>query len=101
MKVSTHYGSIWDELPVKQEPHIPTTQEEAERLHEAAEASTHDALMKTVDAHNESMRKSAELRRKTQQKHDIERRVMEQRERQREILEEEAVRRKRNAEMWL
>ena len=101
MKINTHYGSIWDELPVKQEPHIPQSQEEAERLHEAAEASTHDALMKAVDAHNESVRKSAELRRKTQQKQEIERRVIEQRERQREILEEDAVRRKRNAEMWL
>lgn len=101
MKVNTRYTSIWDELPVKQEPHIPESQEEAERLHEAAEASTHDALMKAIDAHNESMRKSAELRKKERRKKEIEQTAFERRERQHEIFEKDAVRRKRNAEMWL
>lgn len=101
MKISTHYGSIWDELPVKQEPHIPQSQEEAERLHEAAEASAHDALMRAVDAHNESVRKSAELRKKEHSKKEIEQATIERRERQHEIFEKEALRRKRNAEMWL
>ena len=100
MKVDTRYGSIWDELRVKYEPRVPETQEEAEKLHEAAEASMHDSLMKTVDAHNESTRQAAELRKKTQQKQDIERRVIEHREQQREMLEAEAVRRKRNAEIF-
>ena len=100
MKVDTRYGSIWDELRVKQEPRIPETQEEAQRLHEAAEASMHDALMKTVDAHNESMRQAAELRKKSQRKQEIERQMIEHREEQRRIFEEEALRRKRNAEIF-
>ena len=100
MKVDTRYGSIWDEFPVKYEPKVPETQEEAEELHRAAQESIDDALMKTIDAHNESMRKAAELRRKTQQKEDIERRVIQHREQQREIFEAEAVRRKRNAEIF-
>ena len=100
MRVDTRYGSMWDELPVKQEPRIPETQEEAQRLHEAAEASMHDALMKTVDAHNESMRQAAELRKKTQRKQEIERQMIEHREEQRRIFEEEALRRKRNAEIF-
>ena len=100
MKVNTRYGSIWDELPVKYEPKIPETQEEAEELHRAAQESVDEALMRTIDAHNEAMRKSAELRRKVQQKEDIERRVMKHREEQREIFKAEAVRRKRNAEIF-
>ena len=100
MKVDTRYGSMWDELRVKYEPRVPETQEEAEKLHEAAEASMHDSLMKTIDAHNESMRQAAELRKKTQRKQEIERQMIEHREEQRMIFEEEALRRKRNAEIF-
>ena len=97
MKVNTRYGSIWDELHVKYEPRVPETQEEAERLHEAAEASMNDSLMKTIDAHNESVRQAAELRKKTQRKQEIEQQVIEHREKQREIFEAEAVKRRKNA----
>ncbi|MBQ7170534.1 MAG: hypothetical protein IJR63_11605 [Synergistaceae bacterium] len=100
MKVDTRYSSMWDELHVRYEPRVPETQEEAEKLHEAAEASMHDSLMKTVDAHNESVRQAAELRKKTRQKQEIESRVIQHREEQRKILEEEAVKRKRNAEIF-
>ena len=100
MKIDTRYGSMWDELPVKYEGRIPETREEAEDFYEAAEASMHDSLMKTIDAHNESMRKSAELRKKAQQKKDIEQRVIEHREQQREIFEAEAVKRRKRSELW-
>lgn len=100
MKVDTRYGSMWDELPVKYEGRIPETREEAEDFYEAAGASMHDSLMKTIDAHNESMRKSAELRKKAQQKKDIEQRVIEHREQQREIFEAEAVKRRKRSELW-
>ena len=100
MKIDTRYGSMWDELPVKYEGRIPETKEEAEDFYEAAETSMHDSLMKTIDAHNESMRKSAELRKKAQQKKDIEQRVIEHREQQREIFEAEAVKRRKRAELW-
>lgn len=96
MRIDTRYGSIWDEFPVKQEPRIPESQEEAQRLHEAAEASMHDSLMKTIDAHNESVRQAAELRKKTQLKQDIEQQAIEHREEQRKIFEKEAERRRRN-----
>lgn len=100
MKIETRYGSMWDELPVKYEGRIPETKEEAEDFYEAAETSMHDSLMKTIDAHNESMRKSAELRKKVQQKKELEQKVIERREQQREIFEAEAVKRRKRAELW-
>ena len=97
MKIDTRYNSIWDNLPARYEGRIPETQEEAEEFYEAAEASRHDALMKTIDAHNESMRQAAELRKKTQRKQEIERRVIEHRQEQHEIFETEAIKRRKNA----
>ncbi len=97
MKIDTRYGSIWDEMPVKYEPKVPDTQEEAEELAEAAKASAHDALMKTIDSHNESVKRSAELRRKAQMKEEIEKRAIEHREEQHRIFEEEAVKRRERA----
>ena len=91
MKIDTRYTSIWDNLPPKYEGRIPETQEEAEEFYEAAEASRHDALMKTIDAHNESMKETAELRKKARQKREIEQQVIERRENQREIFEAEAL----------
>lgn len=96
MRIDTRYGSIWDELHPQYEPRVPETQDEAQRLHEAAEASMHDSLMKTIDSHNESVRQAAELRKKTQLKQDIEQSVIEHREKQRKIFEEEAETRRRN-----
>ena len=101
MKIDTRYNSIWDNLPTKYEGRIPQTQEEAQDFHEAAEASMNDSLMKTIDAHNESTKKAAELRMENQRKQEIERRVIEHREEQRRILEAEAIRRKERAELWL
>ena len=100
MKIETRYGSIWDELPVKYEHKVPETQEEAEEFYEAAKSSMHDSLMKTIDAHNESMRKSAELRQKAQRKKEIEEAVIEHRQQQKEIFEAEAVKRKKRAEIF-
>ena len=97
MKIDTRYTSIWDNLPPKYEGRIPETQEEAEEFYEAAEASRHDALMKTIDAHNESMRQAAELRKKTHRKKEIEQQVIERRENQHRIFEEEAVKRRERA----
>lgn len=91
MKIDTRYNSMWDNLPPKYEGRIPATQKEAEEFYEAAEASRHDSLMKTIDAHNESMREAAELRKKTQRKKEIEQQVIERRENQREIFEAEAL----------
>ena len=91
---------MWDELPVKYESRIPETKEELEDFHEAAQASMHDSLMKTIDAHNESVRRSAELRKKTQQKKELEQKVIEHREQQREIFEAEAVKRRKRADLW-
>ena len=100
MKIDTSYKSMWDNLPPKYEGRIPATQEEAEEFYEAAEASRHDALMKTIDAHNESMRESAELRRKTQRKKEIEQQAIERRENQHELFEEEAIKRRKRAEIF-
>lgn len=97
MKIDTRYNSIWDNLPPKYEGRIPETQEEAQEFYEAAEASRHDALMKTIDAHNESMRQAAELRKKTHRKQEIEQKVIERRENQHKIFEEEAVKRRERA----
>ena len=100
IKIDTRYGSIWDELPVKYEQKVPETQEQAEEFYEAAKSSMHDSLMKTIDAHNESMRKSAEIRQKAQRKKEIENAVIERRQEQREIFEAEAVKRRRRAEIF-
>ncbi len=97
MKIDTRYTSIWDNLPPKYEGRIPETQEEAEEFYEAAQASNHDALIKTIDAHNESMREAAELRKKTQRKQELEQKVIEHREQQHELLEAEAVKRRKRA----
>ena len=76
MKIDTRYGSIWDELspsPAKSERRVPSTQEEAQDFYEAAESSMHKSLMKTVDGHNDMVKKSAELRTIQQRKEAIER----------------------------
>ena len=88
MKVDTHYGSIWDEMPGRPERSVPKTQEEAEDCYQAAQASMHNSLMKTWDAHNDMVKKSAELRNIKQRKEAIERIAQEQRERHTEFLEE-------------
>ena len=49
MKIDTRYNSMWDNLPSKYEGRIPETQEELKDFYEAAEASRHDTLMKTID----------------------------------------------------
>ena len=90
MKVDTHYGSIWDEMSGKTERSIPKTQEEAMDFYEAAKSSVNNSLMKTWDAHNDMVKKSAELRRISERKKAIERQVQEDRERQRELFAEAA-----------
>ena len=97
MKIDTRYNSMWDNLPSKYEGRIPETQEELKDFYEAAEASRHDTLMKTIDAHNESMREAAELRKKTLRKKEIEQQVIERREKQHRIFEEEAIKRRERA----
>ena len=97
MKIDTRYNSMWDNLPPRYEGRIPESQEELKDFYEAAEASRHDALMKTIDAHNESMREAAELRRKTQRKKEIEQQVIERRESQHRLFEAEAVKRRERA----
>ena len=91
MKVDTRYGSIWDELshsPAKTERRVPQSQEEARDFYEAAESSMHKSLMKTVDGHNDMMKKSAELRTIQQRKEAIERQAQEARDRQHKFLTE-------------
>ena len=92
MKIDTRYGSIWDELPssnpAKTERRVPQSQEEARDFYEAAESSMHKSLMKTVDGHNDMMKKSAELRTIQQRKEAIERQAQEARDRQHKFLTE-------------
>lgn len=94
MKVDTYYGSIWDEMPGKPERTIPKTQEEALDLYEAAKSSINHSLMKTWDAHNDMVKKSAELRNIKHRKEAIERLAREQREEHTEFLEESSLKRK-------
>ncbi len=89
MKIDTRYGSIWDELPAKydkSERKIPQTQEEARDFYEAAKSSMHNSLMKTWDAHNESMKQSAKLRQIYSRKKLIEAEYQKRRDEQRELL---------------
>ena len=110
MKVDTKFGSIWDELPHKSEKKIPETQSEAMDFYQAAQSSITDATMKTWDAHNDMMAKSAELRKISARKKAIERQNQQQREQSQELikkaaeenikrseeLEKEALKRKEN-----
>ena len=90
MKVDNKFGSIWDELPYKTEKKIPTTQAEAMDLYQAAEASITNATMKTWDAHNDMMAKSAELRKISARKKAVERQAQERRELNHELIEKAA-----------
>lgn len=94
MKVDTRYGSIWDEMPPGTERSVPQTQQEARDLYEAAESSMHNSLMKTLDGHNDMMKKSAELRRISERKKAIERQAQEHRDMQRELIEADNLKRK-------
>ena len=89
-RINTRYGSIWDELP-RPERKVPETQEEALELVDAAKASMTDATMKTWDAHNDMMKKSAELRKIQARKQAIEEQYLERREKQHELTEKIAV----------
>lgn len=91
MKVDTRYGSIWDELPDKTERKIPETQQEARDFYEAAESSMHKSLMQTWDSHNETVKKTAELRRIYERKEFLERRELEHKEEIHERDEEAAL----------
>ena len=91
MKVDTSFGSIWDELPRGTEKKIPQTQSEAMDFYEAAQSSVNHSLMKTWDAHNDMVKKSAELRNIKHRKEALERIVQEQREEHTEFLEETAL----------
>ncbi|MBQ7593119.1 MAG: hypothetical protein IJU48_02045 [Synergistaceae bacterium] len=96
MKIDTRYGSIWDELPAnydKSERKIPQTQEEARDFYEAAKSSMHNSLMKTWDAHNESMKQSAKLRQIYSRKKLIEQRELEHREKVHNEFEAQAKKR--------
>lgn len=97
-KVDTRYGSIWDEMPKGTKRRIPQTKDEAMDFYEAAESSMHNSLMKTWDAHNDMMAKSAELRRIVERKAALERQVQERRENQREIIEDSAEARRKHSE---
>ena len=88
MKIDTRFGSMWDELPYKTERKVPETKEEALDMYEAAQSSVNSSTMKTWDAHNDMMAKSAELRKIQERKEYLERRNIEQREQQREYLKE-------------
>ncbi|MBQ7197521.1 MAG: hypothetical protein IJS40_08960 [Synergistaceae bacterium] len=101
-KVDTRFGSIWDELPnynKKEGREIPTTQSEAMDFYQAAEASMTDSTMKTWDAHNDMMAKSAELRRVSERKKAVERRAQERREQNHELLERAAEEKIKNSEV--
>ncbi len=86
MKVDTKFGSIWDELPYKTEKKIPETQAEAMDFYQAAEASMSKSTMKTWDAHNDMVAKSAELRKISARKKAVERQAQERREENRELM---------------
>ena len=91
MKVDTRYGSIWDELspsPAKTERRVPKTQQEAQDFYEAAESSMHNSLMKTIDGHNDMVKKSAQLRQVQQRKEALERMEEKRREEHTKFLEE-------------
>ena len=97
MKINTLYGSIWDELPAnydKSARKIPLTQEEARDFYEAAEKSVTNSLMKTWDSHNETVKKSAELRQIYTRKKVLEQREREHREKVHEEFEAEAMKHK-------
>ena len=89
-KIDTHYGSIWDELPKGTERKIPTTQREAMDFYEAAQSSMDKAVLKTMDGHNDMMKKSAELRKISQRKKAVEDLNIKHREEQRKFFEDEA-----------
>ncbi len=99
-KVDTRFGSIWDELLSQYKSEgkkIPTTQSEAMDFYQAAEASMTNSTMKTWDAHNDMMAKSAELRKISERKKAVERQAQERREQNHELLEraaEEKLKRK-------
>lgn len=90
MKIDTRFTSIWDELPPSTPRKVPATQQEARDFYEAAESSMHNSLMKTVDAHNEMMRQSAQLRETARRKKALELQVQQDREAQREMFAEAA-----------
>ena len=90
MKVDTKFGSIWDELPHKSEKKIPETQSEAMDFYQAAQSSITDSTMKTWDAHNDMMAKSAELRKISARKKAVERQAQQRREESLELMKEAA-----------
>lgn len=94
MKIDTRYGSIWDELPKGTPKKIPETQSEAMEFYEAAQSSMDKSLLKTWDAHNDMMKKSAELRKISTRKKILEQRNIEHRQEQSELIKKEAMKRK-------
>ena len=87
MKIDNRFGSMWDELPGRRERKVPETRGEAQDLYVAAQSSLNTSVMKTWDAHNDMMRKAAELRKVQARKKLMEQQDIEHREEQREFLE--------------
>ena len=100
MKVDTKFGSIWDELPYKTEKKIPQTQSEAMDFYQAAEASMTNSTMKTWDAHNDMVAKSAELRKISARKKAVEHQAQERRELNRKLFEKAAEENKKRSEKF-
>ena len=100
-RIDNRYGSIWDELPHETARKVPETQAEALELVKAAESSMTRATMKTWDAHNDMVKKSAELRKVQARKQAIEDQYQEHREEQRELMARIAIENANRREMFL
>lgn len=104
MKINNNYkfSSIWDELPEKsplKNKKIPENISEALELTQAAQKSIDSSVMKTWDAHNDMMKKSAELRKFKHQKDLIEQKNIQHRQEQRDLMNEIALKRLNNQKL--
>ena len=90
------FGSIWDELPSNsslKNKKIPENVSETLELTQAAQKSIDSSVMKTWDAHNDMMKKSAELRKIKQQKDFIEQKNIQHRQEQHDLFNKIALER--------
>lgn len=99
MKIDNKFGSIWDELPDRTAKKIPETKEEALDLYIAAQSSVNKSTMKIWDAHNDMVKKSAELRKISERKkileNQVQKRLQENKERIIEDTRKDEERRKK------
>ncbi len=99
MKIDNKFGSIRDELPDRTAKKIPKTKEEALDLYIAAQSSVNKSTMKIWDAHNDMVKKSAELRKISERKkileNQVQKRLQENKERIIEDTRKDEERRKK------